>query len=65
MAALDFTLAPELAARLDAASAPATPFPYYMFADGHQARIHGHVDVVSKPQTFDRPVHVPAPQQAK
>lgn len=61
MHALDFTLEPELTARLDAVSQPNHPFPYYMFADGHQARIHGNVDVASKPREFDRPVHVPAP----
>ena len=62
LAALDFTLDPALVARLDAVSEPARPFPYYMFEDGHQARIHGHVDVRSKPDAFDRPVLVPAPQ---
>jgi hypothetical protein len=62
LAALEFTLEPALIARLDAASEPARPFPYYMFEDGHQARIHGHVDVRSKPDAYDRPVNVPAPQ---
>ena len=61
LASLDFTLAPELAARLDAVSQPDRPFPYYMFADGHQARIHGHVEVASKPRRYDEPVIVPAP----
>ncbi|WP_118179431.1 aldo/keto reductase [Paraburkholderia phosphatilytica] len=61
LGALDFTLAPELVARLDAISEPARPFPYYMFADGHQARIHGQVEVADKPLTFDRAVRVPAP----
>ncbi|WP_323118474.1 aldo/keto reductase [Burkholderia alba] len=61
LGALDFTLEPALAARLDAVSAPARPFPYYMFADGHQARIHGQVAVADKPAEFDRPVTVPAP----
>ncbi|QDQ84945.1 aldo/keto reductase [Paraburkholderia megapolitana] len=61
LGSLDFTLAPELIARLDAVSEPARPFPYYMFADGHQARIHGGVEVSSKPTAFDRPVRVPAP----
>ncbi len=61
LAALDFTLAPELVARLDAASEPPHPFPYYMFADGHQARIHGDVEVFAKPTGFDLPQRVPAP----
>jgi hypothetical protein len=33
-----------------------------MFENGHQARIHGHVDVSSKSAEFDRPTHVPAPR---
>jgi hypothetical protein len=32
-----------------------------MFEDGHQARIHGHVDVSNKGAHYDRPVRVPAP----
>lgn len=62
LASLDFDLDPALAARLDAVSEPARPFPYYMFEDGHQARIHGHVDVRNKNDEFDRPVRVPAPR---
>ncbi|MGN6087381.1 aldo/keto reductase [Trinickia sp.] len=62
LASLEFELDPALAARLDAVSEPVRPFPYYMFEDGHQARIHGHVDVRSKSDEFDRPVHVPAPR---
>lgn len=61
LGALDFMLAPEHLARLDAVSEPARPFPYYMFADGHQARIHGQVDVADKPDGYDRPVRVPPP----
>ena len=61
LVSLDFKLEPELAARLDAVSEPARPFPYYMFADGHQARIHGHVEVASKPRRYDEAVIVPAP----
>lgn len=64
LASLDFALAPELVARLDAVSEPARPFPYYMFADGHQARIHGHVEVASKPRHYDAAVTVPAPGTA-
>ena len=62
LASLEFALDPALAARLDAVSEPARPFPYYMFEDGHQARIHGHVDVHSKNAEYDRPIRVPAPQ---
>jgi len=60
LGSLEFQLAPEFVARLDAVSEPARPFPYYMFADGHQARIHGNVEVASKPLSYDRPVIVPA-----
>ena len=65
LGSLDFTLAPELVARLDAVSAPARPFPYYMFADGHQARIHGQVEVTDKPATYATPVKIPAPVAQK
>ncbi|MGF6780943.1 aldo/keto reductase [Paraburkholderia sp. GAS334] len=64
LGSLDFMLTPEHIARLDAVSEPARPFPYYMFADGHQARIHGQVDVTGKPEGYDRPVRVPAPVEA-
>lgn len=62
LGALDFVLAPELLDRLDAASEPPHPFPYYMFADCHQARIHGQVDVVARPANHVHSQHVPAPQ---
>ncbi|NVH74552.1 aldo/keto reductase [Paraburkholderia sp. JPY432] len=62
LGALDFVLAPELIARLDAASEPPHPFPYYMFADGHQARIHGQVDVAAQPPNHADFQRVPAPQ---
>lgn len=64
LGALDFTLAPELVARLDAASEPARPFPYYMFADGHQARIHGQVNVRAVPANHAHVQQVPAPAQS-
>lgn len=60
LGALDFTLDPALVAQLDAVSAPARPFPYYMFGDVQQARIHGGVQVASKPAAWDAPVIVPA-----
>ncbi|MEM5326892.1 aldo/keto reductase [Paraburkholderia sp. JHI2823] len=61
LGALDFTLAPELLARLDVASEPAHPFPYYMFADGHQSRIHGQVNVRAAPANHAHAQRVPAP----
>jgi hypothetical protein len=60
LGALGFTLAPELVGRLDAASKAAHPFPYYMFPDGYQARIHGQVDVRAEPTNHARVQHVPA-----
>ena len=60
LAALDFELPAELRARLDAASAPERPFPYYMFADAQQTRLHGGVAVGDKPAGYAPPVHVPA-----
>ncbi|KRE94961.1 aldo/keto reductase [Frateuria sp. Soil773] len=58
LAALDFELPAELRARLDAASAPECPFPYYMFADAQQTRIHGGVGVGDKPAGYAPPVFV-------
>ena len=60
LAALDFELPAELRAQLDAASAPERPFPYYMFADAQQTRLHGGVAVGDKPASYAPPVHVPA-----
>lgn len=58
LAALDFALPAELRARLDAASAPELPFPYYMFADAQQTRLHGGAAVGSKPVGYAPPVCV-------
>ena len=60
LAALDFELPAELRARLDAASAPQRPFPYYMFADIQQTRLHGGVAVGDKPAGYAPPVWVDA-----
>lgn len=59
LAALSFDLPAELRARLDAVSATDKPFPYYMFADIQQTRIHGGVAVGDKPQGYAPPVFVP------
>ncbi len=61
LGALDFVLAPERVTRLDAVTEPSHPFPYYMFAGGHQARIHGHVDVAAQPANHAHVQRVPAP----
>ncbi|MGC1549507.1 MAG: aldo/keto reductase [Rhodanobacter sp.] len=58
LSALDFELPAELRAQLDAASAPERPFPYYMFADAQQTRLHGGVAVGDKPAGYAPPVWV-------
>ncbi|OON61979.1 aldo/keto reductase [Massilia sp. KIM] len=55
LGALDFTLPPELAARLDAASAPQPAFPYSFFTNGMQAMIAGANPVGDKPAGYRRP----------
>lgn len=52
LASLEFALPDDAVRRLDAASAPAAPFPYYMFADVQQRRIHGGVQVASRPAGY-------------
>jgi aryl-alcohol dehydrogenase-like predicted oxidoreductase len=58
LATLEFELPTELRARLDLASAPERPFPYYMFADVQQTRLHGGVAVGDKPAGYAPPVFV-------
>jgi len=58
LSALDFELPAELRAQLDAASTPERPFPYYMFADAQQTRLHGGVAVGDKPAGYAPPVWV-------
>jgi aryl-alcohol dehydrogenase-like predicted oxidoreductase len=60
--ALSFELPASLRARLDAVSATDKPFPYYMFTDIQQTRIHGGVAVGDKPAGYAPPVFVPAAQ---
>lgn len=60
LAALDFALPADLLARLDTASTPECPFPYYMFADVQQTRLHGGVAVGDKPEGYAPPVFVGA-----
>lgn len=60
LGAFDFKLSDAQRARLDAASVPARPFPYYMFADGHQARIAGGVEVAQHPASYAKPQRIPA-----
>ncbi|PWK85283.1 aldo/keto reductase [Fulvimonas soli] len=58
LAALSFEIPAELRAKLDAASAPETPFPYWFFGDAQQTRIHGGAAVGSKPAGYAPPVWV-------
>jgi len=58
LAALDFTLAPELVARLDSVSAPARPFPYSFFGNEIQAMLNGGASVGDKPAGYARHVMV-------
>lgn len=60
LAALDFAIPAELRMRLNQTSAPATPFPYYMFTDAQQTRLHGGVAVGSKPVEYAPPLYVAA-----
>ncbi|TBR38909.1 MULTISPECIES: aldo/keto reductase [Dyella] len=60
LASLDFRLSDAHRAWLDQASAPDAPFPYYMFADRQQTRLHGGVAVGSKPVGYAPPVWVPS-----
>ena len=58
--ALSFEIPTELRKRLNDASAPETPFPYWFFGDAQQTRIHGGVSVGSKPAGYAPPVYVKA-----
>lgn len=56
--ALDFTLPAELHARLDEASKPVTPFPYYFFTNAMQGMMYGGVTVGDKPESYGQRVLV-------
>ena len=60
LAALDFTLAPEHVAALDAASAPDVPYPYSLFADDYQAGIlNTGTGIGDKPPGYAPPLLMP------
>lgn len=60
LAALDFTLAPEHVAALDAASAPEVPYPYSLFADDYQAGIlNTGTAIGDKPPGYAPPLMMP------
>ncbi|HEY9104351.1 aldo/keto reductase [Chitinimonas sp.] len=52
LGALDFVLPPELISRLDAVSAPETPFPYYFFTNAMQGMMYGGATVGDKPEGY-------------
>jgi aryl-alcohol dehydrogenase-like predicted oxidoreductase len=58
LAALDFAIPPELAARLDAAGALEALFPYTFFESGHQETISGGVTVATKPRGYHPTVEI-------
>ena len=60
LSALDFTLSPEAVARLDAVSAPPTPFPYTFFGGEIQSSVHGGVAVGDKPDGYAPGVRIAA-----
>jgi aryl-alcohol dehydrogenase-like predicted oxidoreductase len=49
---LSFDIPTELAARLDAVSAPERPFPYMFFGDELQGMVHGGAAVGAKPASY-------------
>jgi aryl-alcohol dehydrogenase-like predicted oxidoreductase len=58
LGALDFDIPAALRERLDAASRPATPFPYYFFTDAMQGMMYGGASVGDKPDGYRPPVRV-------
>jgi hypothetical protein len=58
LGALDFELPAELVQRLDEASKPVTPFPYYFFTNAMQGMMYGGSRVGDKPASYRAPVLV-------
>ncbi|HZR35998.1 MAG TPA: aldo/keto reductase [Nevskia sp.] len=58
LGALDFRLAPGLAAQLDAAGAPEQQYPYYFFGAELQGMVHGGATVGDKPDGYRGTVRV-------
>jgi len=58
LGALDFTLPAQLVARLDEASQPVTPFPYYFFTNAMQGMMYGGATVGDKPVGYRAPVRI-------
>ena len=56
--ALDFGLPAELAAQLEAASAPPQQYPYYFFESELQGMVHGGASVGDKPAGYHRPARI-------
>jgi aryl-alcohol dehydrogenase-like predicted oxidoreductase len=56
--ALDFELPAALSQKLDDASQPVTPFPYYFFTNAMQGMMYGGATVGDKPAGYRAPVRV-------
>lgn len=56
--ALDFGIPAELVERLDAASRPVQPFPYYFFTNAMQGMMYGGACVGDKPDGYRCPVRI-------
>jgi len=56
--ALDFTLPAELVQRLELASQPQQPFPYYFFTNAMQGMMYGGASVGDKPDGYQSPVRI-------
>jgi aryl-alcohol dehydrogenase-like predicted oxidoreductase len=65
LASLDFKLAPELVAELDAISTPAPLYPYYFLEPLMQSRQYGGAAVGEKPDGYRNFIHVPAMEKPK
>lgn len=58
LGALDFTLPADVTRRLDDASRPVTPFPYYFFTNAMQGMMYGGASVGDKPEGYRAPVRI-------
>jgi aryl-alcohol dehydrogenase-like predicted oxidoreductase len=58
LAALDFTIPPELIARLDMISSPERHFPYTFFGPEFQGMVNGGCAVGDKPDGYKAPVRI-------
>lgn len=59
LGSLDFDLPASMVQELDRKTKPEAPFPYYLFGDVQQARVHGGVEVTTAPSHYRLPTTVP------